>query len=299
MWAKRYLSLDASRPAWAYALDAIIANHTTKSAKAARPRTKINVFLQDWNANTTTRSGLPVYARNLLNTAKKHNLSLGAIKMDKNLKRKLPLWYHLGADKHLKKLNNTTISDCLREKHGVTTIASLQRALRGEGGCDAPIYGQESVRDNCTCTTCQDLRGRGCKHPRRCRQAADRLLHFILPKWNPEDATPGDGLTLTRRRKRRNQDMLETSEGDFVFDPSVTEKGELSEAFRVFVEEDTTRHPPALRPARGRVVHQGKPPVQLKTSSTVFNALRAWKSAQEQMVSAQLAQDKSATLKKR
>ncbi|KAH9830055.1 uncharacterized protein C8Q71DRAFT_691735, partial [Rhodofomes roseus] len=167
----------------------------------------------------------------MLRTAKKHNASFAAIKLDKSLKDQLPVWYHISASKHLRRLDNTTISKCLRMTHGATTVADITRIARH----DTPIVMNDNSNDiSCTCIDCASERRLGCQDPLKCKDAARRLIRLLEQKWNPTIDSPNDGLTLTKKRLDINAKAIES--GDAVtFNPSVTERGGLTEAFRVFV----------------------------------------------------------------
>ena len=255
MWAKRYLDFSSERPTWAYALDILIGKHTLKTAGEIPQKAQLNTFLQSWNPATHARSKLPEYAKEMIKTAKKNNVNIAAIKLDKTMKTRMPIWYHIGAEKHLRKLNNTAISKCLRNNHDVISVAALIDTIKGMGGCNLPNNSTEEPKENCACNTCKRAKEKGCKHPRKCRQAAQKLLHHLPSKWNPEAPTPGDGLTLTKKRITENIHALQQG-NKITFDPTVTERGDLTEAFRVFTEDQAINRPPALRQARGRTVEE-------------------------------------------
>ncbi|KAH9832068.1 uncharacterized protein C8Q71DRAFT_695173, partial [Rhodofomes roseus] len=187
----------------------------------------------------------------MLKTAKKHKANFAAIKLEKSLKEQLPMWYHISATKQLRRLDNTILSKCLRKVHNVTTVADIAQAARHDAPIEAEGTGTRTV---CQCDQCTADRSLGCKDPIRCRIAAGRLLGDIGLKWNPSDPSPNDRLTLTKSRKEANTKALDKN-GEYVtFDPSVTERGGIAEAFRVFVDEDNIDNPPAIRARRGIVV---------------------------------------------
>ncbi|EPS99576.1 hypothetical protein FOMPIDRAFT_1090285, partial [Fomitopsis schrenkii] len=137
----------------------------------------------------------------MLRTAKKYHVSFAAIKLSKRSKSKLPIWYHLGATKKLRSMNNSPAGKCLRELHGVRVVADLL-PLRGRacilraGGPTPP-----TVDPGCECGGCTGDRALGCKNPQRCAVYAAKLLDEVRPKWHPDRAPPNDGLSLTTRRK--------------------------------------------------------------------------------------------------
>lgn len=246
MWLKKYLDLSQNRPAWAYIVDAILNKHVTKNSGAIRPEAQINSFLQTWNPSTTGKTNLPKYLKKLITTAKKQRVSFAAIKLEKHLMKQLPIWYHLGAETKLKKLNNTPISDCLRRNHKVKTVADTLHAAEHQGGYNPP-------ENNCECFKCTTDRTNHCKHPHTCHEAAKKLISTIHPKWNPTLETPNDGLTLTRHRKKKNEEA-KAKGGQIIFNPSVTERNDLSAGFRAWIDPNMLEQPPALRIPTGQQI---------------------------------------------
>ncbi|KAH9831843.1 uncharacterized protein C8Q71DRAFT_688833, partial [Rhodofomes roseus] len=167
----------------------------------------------------------------MLRTAKKYNASFAAIKLDKNLKGQLPIWYHISATKHLRRLDNTSLSKCLRATHGVITVIDLIQAARHEE--IIAVHGEDTDAI-CICEQCVEDRSMGCADPIKCRDAAGRILRNVQGKWDPEEPSPNDGLTLTKRRKEANVKALDSKGAAVTFDPSVTERGGIAEAIRVF-----------------------------------------------------------------
>jgi hypothetical protein len=70
----------------------------------------------------------------------------------------------------------------------------------------------------------------------------------IKPKWNPlRNNLNIDGLSLTPRRKKANEDAR-TKGSQQIFNPSIKNEGNLEAYFRVFVDPSAICHDPALRP---------------------------------------------------
>lgn len=253
IWTKKYLTLGDSRPMWALAADVLISLCASREAGAIRRKAQLNTFLQTWAPALHSASPLPEYLKRMLSTAKKHNVSFAAVKLDASMKKALPIWYHLGATNKLRRLNNTRTSDCLRDCHAVRVVADALRVARRACFISASGTGNDYLPDDCDCTRCRTDRERGCPHPWRCCKAAERLLAAIRPKWHPDEAPPLDGLTLTKRRLEANAEAM-TSGGAMTFNPSLTQSGDLGQAIRVFVDPSVHDEPPASRRARGRVV---------------------------------------------
>ncbi|KAH9835049.1 uncharacterized protein C8Q71DRAFT_676677, partial [Rhodofomes roseus] len=255
MWTKRYLDLTADRPLWAYLVDDLINRNVSPQAGAIRNNAKFNTFLQSWSPSTSKASHLPEYIKRMLKTAKKYNVSFAAVKLDERTKSQLPIWYHIGGTNSLRRLNNTGHSDCLRNCHRIFTIADVQRAI--DRHCFTTLIASRNdySPESCSCQACREDRERGCRHPHACCKSAANLLRQILPKWHPDPLQVNDGLTLTRRRKDKNAHAL-VEDGETTFNPSLTTRGPLSEAIRVFVDPSVHSAPPAIRQRRGRIVEE-------------------------------------------
>ncbi|KAH9840141.1 uncharacterized protein C8Q71DRAFT_687658, partial [Rhodofomes roseus] len=170
----------------------------------------------------------------MLRTAKKYKASFAAVKLDKELKGQLPIWYHISATKQLRRLDNTRLSKCLRTVHGVITVADIVQAAHHEAVIEMNNDGADA---DCTCEQCNGDRAKGCTDPIKCRDAASRLLRNVQLKWDPSTSSPNDGLTLTRNRKKANAKAHDEKGVEATFDPSITERGGIAEAFRIFVDD--------------------------------------------------------------
>ncbi|KAH9911756.1 uncharacterized protein B0H18DRAFT_891831, partial [Fomitopsis serialis] len=255
--------MSESRPKWAFVLDEILNHHASREAGAIRHEAQINSFLQNWEPSTSHRSSLSKQVKSILKTAKRYNVSFAAIKLDRELKLQLPVWYHIGAEARMRRLNNTQRSDCLRLCHGVQRLADLS-AILADHGPDTALNDEQ-----CTCSLCMSAVENGCRDPSACYTAAKTILDLIRPKWHPSFTAPRDGLSLTRRRREVNETAL-LSEDSVTFDPSVTSRGNITEAFRAFV--DTTVHdaPPAIRRRPGRTVAEEAETVYLLDTKDVL-----------------------------
>ena len=253
MWVKRYLTLSEDRPLWALAADALFSKNASKDAGAIRKSAQVNSFLQAWTPSLHKTSKLPGYLKEMLAAARKCEVSFAAIKLDTKMKKQLPIWYHLGATKKIRKLNNKRTSDCLRDCHGVRIVADASKVAERPCYRQARSTGNDYLPDTCTCKECTRDREQGCKNPWKCCQAAEEILREIRPKWHPTTESPGDNLTLTKRRNEKNEEAL-TNNGTITFNPSVTQHGELDEAFRAFVDPSVRDEPPTMRRRTGRIV---------------------------------------------
>ncbi|EPS95049.1 hypothetical protein FOMPIDRAFT_1133206 [Fomitopsis schrenkii] len=199
VWLRRYLTLSDKRPMWAYAVDVLFSLYATKDAGAIQHPAQINTFLQSWSPAIHHASPLPEYLKRMMANAKKHRVSFEAIKLDKASKDALPIWYHLGAVRKLRRLNNSPTSRCLRDNHGVVLVADLARVTRRECHAEARAAANDYLPDACDCAECTQDRANGCGHPLKCCHMADNLLAQIQPKWHPASPGPHDGLTHTPR----------------------------------------------------------------------------------------------------
>lgn len=105
MHLKNYLNLSENRPVWALVLDVLMENSLTKSSKVDKELT-INSYLQDWSPTLRKNSHLPEEIKRMIKTGNKYNVSFSTLHIPENVKRKLPVWYHLGTENYPKGFNN-------------------------------------------------------------------------------------------------------------------------------------------------------------------------------------------------
>ncbi|KAG2148794.1 hypothetical protein DEU56DRAFT_716518, partial [Suillus clintonianus] len=175
----------------------------------------------------------------MLKMAKKHNMSFAPIKVSHSLKQQLPAWFHLGAPP---RTYNKIKDQCLQQVHKIRTVNDLMK-LKDRRTTNT----NHRERSNCACEPCKNDRIEGCKNPHKCTITALTILTKLSQKLNPLDSPPDDGLTLTHRRKEKNARAISQQRGDIVFDPSITEKKDLSECFRIFTKTTTNTLTPAYR----------------------------------------------------
>ncbi|EPT02406.1 hypothetical protein FOMPIDRAFT_1092838, partial [Fomitopsis schrenkii] len=192
----------------------------------------------------------------MLKMGKRYNVSFAAIKLSNELKHQLPIWYHLNSTTQLRRLDNTKAGICLRRYHGVRSTLDLVKAAHEQLNPRSNQERPHRAHNTCRCQICLSKRQDGCKHPETCRAAASRILRRLSEKWHPNTEPPNDDLTLTHHRREKNKTAQEEKKGTLIIDPSVTARGGIAEAFRVFVHPDQQQWPPAIRPPRGLVVAQ-------------------------------------------
>ena len=266
VWLKDYLNLSPSRPTWAFVTDVLI-NETTPSTLDEDTRT--NAFLQNWKIPTKGKRAdkLGGDTLRMLKAAYKHNIAFAPINLSQDLRERLPIWQHLGIEKQIPR---NPRSKCLARTHKsirVKDMLKITARLQGEyeRGIHIPVY-------SCNCKDCKDDRESGCENPQRCAIEAQKRLERITPKLNPKRPPNLDGLSLTKRRIEQNQ--LASEEDDdqgITFDPSVTEKRELSDCFRIFVDPKKIMNIPAARQPRLRGITIDNEELTVYTDGSCLN----------------------------
>lgn len=170
---------------------------------------------------------------------KKHNVSFAPLKLSKNLKDLLPAWLHLGAPS---RTYHKTKDSCLQQVHNVKSVKDLR--IITERLTNNNIHVNTA---NCPCYACVENRLMGCKDPNKCTNNAQRILDSISPIYNPNTSPTKDNLTLTHRRIEKNAKMRKQRNGEITFDPSITNKTQLSDSFRIFTNPDRITQIPAYR----------------------------------------------------
>ena len=266
IWLRDYLNLTGTRPTWAFVTDVLI-NETMPPT--LDEETRINAFLQNWRIPTRGKRAerLGEDTTRMLKAAYKHNIAFAPINISQDLRERLPAWQHLGIEKQIPR---NPRAKCLAKTHKskrVKDMTNMSARLRDdyERGPHTPIY-------SCHCEDCERDRRNGCENPQRCAIEALRRLERITPKLNPRRPPNQDGLSLTRRRIERNK--LATEEDDeqgITFDPSVTEKTDLSECFRIFVDKKKIMNIPATRQPRPRGVTINDEEIIVYTDGSCLN----------------------------
>lgn len=248
-WLKPLTDLTNARPAWSFVHDAMVAENIQKAAGKVPSLARIQTFLQTWNVKT---SALPEDLKRTWSVVKKYNVSFAALKLSRKMKKKLPMWYHLGAKPILNRLNNAPNTECLRENHGVRSVGDIVRIINRRDhhpDPDRPC----SVRRNCACLVCRRERAQAaCENPTKCYRAARTLLDSIHEKWHPDWSDDDDDLSLTRHRKIKNMNMRQCVQDDdayLLFDPSITTRSTLEKGFRIFTDPEA----PAVVPGRRNI----------------------------------------------
>ncbi|KAH9851468.1 hypothetical protein C2E23DRAFT_706454, partial [Lenzites betulinus] len=244
MWLKAYLDISPARPRWAFIADALIARAILASERRVEPVARINTFLQTWEANTTSPSGLPKDLSRMIRVAKRSGTRIDSQSPSGKLAAALPVWYHFALT-HTRGAANSKSAKCLRHNHEVITVADCLAVERKPTGTDVHLE-----RACCKCMQCEhDRTNLGCDNPARCARAAAQMLARLQEKWRPTIETRNDGLSLNRTQKHENQVNAE-DRNTLTFDPSVTQDVPVGEAFRVFAGNENGAKQRARRPAR-------------------------------------------------
>ena len=243
MWLRSYLNFSESRPPWAIVTDIII-------DAAAPPNTchtaRINSFLQTWEPPTRGKraESLNNDIIRMIKAARNNNTNLAAIRLSPQLRAQLPAWYHL-ASAPCPIVN--AAAKCLIRTHAVTKVADLiTMSARLRNPPADPTNPHQNITF-CYCPDCSRDRLEGCQTPYACAREAQHRLERIVPRFNP--LTPGNthgDLSLTGNRKQRNRTAREENSA-IIFDPSITDKHNLADCFRVFTNPDRISNLPADR----------------------------------------------------
>ena len=243
MWLKSYLDLSQARPHWAIVTDALI---DMSAPPTTNPAARSNSFLQTWNPALRGQRGkrMGKDSARMLKTARKYNLNIEALRIAPHLRTQLPAWYHIAA--HPRPITGVA-AKCLLRTHQAATVAHLMRISQRVREPNINPQKPHSPQTYCYCPDCSRDRENGCRNPHACATEALTRLEQILPKFNPLSPGHNHGNhSLTRRRKRRNQ-IAKAINGEILFDPSITNKDDLSECFRIFTDPSRISNRPARR----------------------------------------------------
>ena len=123
----------------------------------------------------------------------------------------MPAWHHLGlAPKHYRKRRNK----CLLENHDLSHVVDMVKLARRTENPDCDVRRHHPIK-TCVCNSCKEDRRRGCANPNKCSRTAHEILQGLHPKFDPKINPPDDNLTLThRRREKNNTNRSQKKRGD-------------------------------------------------------------------------------------
>jgi len=114
-------------------------------------------------------------------------------------------------------------------------------------------------RTDCACRHCVSDRQRGCA------SVARNLTGRLEPKFDPYTRPIKDGLTLTQRRKEKNQRAVIKEGDEILSDPSLTARHNIHEFFRIFTDPTKISEEPAWRLQNPRQGGLPDPPLRTQT----------------------------------
>ncbi|THU98758.1 hypothetical protein K435DRAFT_617370, partial [Dendrothele bispora CBS 962.96] len=232
MWLKRYLAFGPNRPLWAFLADALLANNTPASENSVPMDIRTNCYLQSWTTSTSPCSSQPTDLLKMIKTGQKYGVRIEGLAFDRNILRDMPIWHHIFADPRIRRLTNSSASNCLRLKHNLQTVGEAEDLaaplIRVNG-----IQLQHRFNGQCECRDCIEIQElTECEHPHHCMLRAQELLDTLPPKWDPRAEQPAD--------YEGNFTNFSVSQEENIFDYRLTTAGDLSDLFRVFTDKDHT-----------------------------------------------------------
>lgn len=179
---KTYLTEGDDRPQWCRLADMLLGEAAVKKYQNVGTRMLRNPFTQKWKVNLAHRD-LPENLRQMTRTAYKYRTGVVATSISRELKLKMPYWYHIGNVPKLKSRYGDPHGECQRTVHNIYTVKDMyEHAIKHNSeGC--------SKRKNCKCDLCRDDRERGCPDPTRCRKNAVSKLDNLGAAWDPRRDT--------------------------------------------------------------------------------------------------------------
>ncbi|KAJ7815789.1 hypothetical protein B0H14DRAFT_2171639, partial [Mycena olivaceomarginata] len=143
-----------------------------------------------------------------------------------DIKSGLPIWFHIGADKKLNKLNNSDCAKCLRNNHKVVTVGDMVQVA-------ASTHTMHKRRCNCACPPCRADRNQGCLNPYKCRDEALKILDCLNEKWDPRREVIKRNDDLTDDEIQANKVAIQNRK-PALFNTAITLKTNIANAFRLF-----------------------------------------------------------------
>ena len=240
MWLKSYLNFSPSRPTWAIITDILI---NASAPPNISPLGKLNTYMQSWDP--PTRGLRTAYLNNdiirMINTAKKYDTNLDALRIAPKINAQLPAWYHIKA---IPSPLSNIASRCLLKKHRINTVADL---LRTSERAQPDRINSHVPNLTCTCVECAKDRLKGCRNPHECAKEALKRISEIAPKFNPLiGLTQRDDFSLTPSRDARKIAADENND-KIMFDAEIACKTDITECFRIFTGPNKISQTPVRR----------------------------------------------------
>ncbi|RDB22893.1 hypothetical protein Hypma_009809 [Hypsizygus marmoreus] len=178
------------------------------------PKARHSVFTQSW---IPAVEKLPHKIQKMLKAAKRYGVRLDALAYATQIKNELPIWFHIGADPKLSRLNNYYYSKCLRDQHGILTVGQMvdfTELSHPDHVVDASIV--------CACPMCINEQAEiRCLDPRKCRVTAEGAVEDLT-----EEVIEANKVALRKG-------------GTLIFNPAVTVQ-KLSDGYRALGKAQRT-----------------------------------------------------------
>lgn len=195
---QQYCKIGNERPRWAYVADEIMETNIGEYSPILDDASISNLPLQKTALAPGSRiAPLPKKMIRMLQTKKKYNVVFDPPAIDKNLRRELPLWYHIsGIQNTTNTQNNDTPTTrsvnwanlkeatCLRQYHLVVTVGDAISAAE-------PLQStRHKARRNCICDACKKYCCRGCENPHLCMMKARKIIAALPTRFRPATEGP-------------------------------------------------------------------------------------------------------------
>ena len=177
----------------------------------------------------------------MINTARKYNTNLEALRIAPKISARLPAWYHIKANP----LPLTSIpAKCLLRNHQAKTVADLIQTSTKAQPAQINVHIPNLA---CTCVECARDRLKGCRNPHECTKEALSRINEIAPKFNPLiGLSQCDDLSLMPTCKAQRRAANENSDKT-MFDTEIACKTDLAECFRIFTNPTRLSSAPVRR----------------------------------------------------
>ncbi|KAF5376901.1 hypothetical protein D9615_007206 [Tricholomella constricta] len=178
----------------------------------------------------------------MLRTADKYSVSFAPIALSKDLKDKMPMWYHIGVSSDRSLVNNDEWARCQRQNHKITTVGQMSLYVN-----ESPAPGERvhKERINCICVCCRRARALGCINPDKCKKSGRKCLSALSAKWNPR--IDHNLQAVPREEPDDRGPENENSNDPIVFKQNYVTEGSFVNGLRVFVDKGTKSNVPATQ----------------------------------------------------
>ena len=134
--------------------DELIQSRLAKKWSPEKGQTFQNTFLQHLDVDTRAKdTGLPATLQRMMQAARKYKVHFSPLALSNDLRRQMPIWFHLNLEEKKNVRVNSAQAICLRTNHGILKVGNMWELAQNT---DTEINIRHKKRCNCACESCRE-----------------------------------------------------------------------------------------------------------------------------------------------